>query len=115
MRFSISRTSIFFDDDPPCEDAVRFPCVRVDERTTDDPSKIKAHEGDTDWWTNEGRNHRIEDGHIKRDFDGADWYVEIENLEALIAFGEKYGALVLRPSFNNNGDLCIEIYDSYRE
>lgn len=111
MEFLVSRTSTW--DGKPCEEAYRKPFTHVDQRNTDDPHKLPGILGDT--WYEEGRNHRIVDGYITRDFDTEGWFVEIADLDALIAFYAKYGSLVLTPHYKNQYIPEIEIYDGYRE
>lgn len=107
MLFRISRTSIC--EGKPCDEAISMTTVRIDERGVDDPAKIRAYYGEnTDWWYSNGRNHRVENGHIKRDFDDEAWYVEISSLDELMKFIDKYGCIVVSLS-------SIEIYDDYRE
>lgn len=119
MRYFISRTSQWSSDNkPPCEEAFRAAYVRLDARTTNDPAKIPAHKGkSTDWWYNEGRNHRVESGQIVREFDAEDWFIEVNTLEELMALYKKYGDLVIGANWRDSleGYPRIEIYDDYRE
>ena len=97
----------------PCEEAEEVPFVCVDRRATDDPMKLHAI-GKA--WYESGRNHRVENGMIARDFDALRWMVRIKDEVALQAFCEKYGQLVL--TLNTEGETpCyeLEIYDGYRE
>lgn len=120
MEFMVSRTSLCGSDEKPCEEAVKKPYIEIEERTVDDPVKIGIYGGDakkanSDWY-GYGSNHRVEDGHIKRDFPAEGWFITINSLEELMAFQEKYGNLVLQKSYNNPSSIPeIEIYDSYRE
>ena len=112
MQFIVRRTSEWDETVQPCKEAVRIRGIRIDERTVNDPAKIKP---EVDWWTKTGKNHRVERGHIKRDFDCKYWIVEIASLAALMAFYRKYGDLVIRSEWDNEALTCIEIYDGYRE
>jgi hypothetical protein len=115
MRFEVSRTSIW-QEEKPCPEARRVKGVRIDLRTADDPSKIPAYEGkSTAWWYGKGRNHRVENGYIQRDFPTKYWVVDFETLEELMAFYKKYCPLILHPSFDDESMPCLEIYDDYRE
>lgn len=40
--------------------------------------------------------------------------IEVNTLEELINFTNKYGSVVLRKDYNDEG-FCIELYDDYRE
>ena len=105
------RTSVW--REKPCEDAEEVSFIRVDRRTTNDPMK-NPHIGKA--WYDTGRNHRVENGMIARDFDDKRWMVRIADGAALQAFCEKYGEIIL--SLNYDGtDPCyeVEIYDDYRE
>ncbi len=115
MQFEISRTSETWGK-TPCEEARQITTFRVDERTKDAPEKINAYQGQsTDWWYKEGRNHRVERGHIKRDIECRTWVIDIETLDDLWSLYKKYGELIIRSSRLNNGMNTIEIYDDYRE
>jgi hypothetical protein len=57
---------------------------------------------DADTWYAEGANHRVENGHIRRDMPLAShqqfcWIVELETLEALTAFCQKYASIKIDP------------------
>lgn len=114
MKFMVLRTSCY--DGKPCDEAVLESFVRVDERTTDSPDKIPFYAGKpTDWWYSDGRNHRIENGHICRDFDAQAWFIEIPDLAALMAFAAQHGDIVIKKSYGNRNIDEIEIYDDYCE
>lgn len=108
MKFMVSRTSNWDAEVSPCEEAHREEYTSIDERTTDDPSFEPT-------WYDHGTNHRVEDGHIKRDFSDVGWFVELDSLEALMEFRDKYERLVLGRYWDNNSIPSIEIYDDYRE
>jgi len=113
MQFVIDRTSQYSSDDkPPCEGAKYIDGIRVDKRTVDDPAKIPSYKGQSAWWYKDGRNHRVIDGKICRDFDTKYWVIEIKDLDELIKFNKVHGDLVLS---TDEGNPSIEIYDSYRE
>ena len=117
MKFHVSRTSQWDHEEPPCAEAFRDTYTRIDTRTTDDPAKITAHrKKSTAWWYNNGTNHRVENGQIKRDFPGeSQWAIELSDLDALIAFMHRYGSLVIETHWDNPGTVELEIYDNYRE
>lgn len=85
--------------------------MRIDERTVDSPAKIGSHGEPT--WYELGRNHRVENGHIMRDFDDTAWFIEMNSLDDLIAFHKAHGDLVISDGFTRI--TRIEIYDDYRE
>lgn len=111
MRFKVERTSRS-DEMSPCPEAKKLNYIRIDERFVDDPNIY----GETkESWLSKGSNHRIENGHIKRDFRETGWFIEINLLEELVEFEDNYGPLVINKSWENPGILEIEIYDTYRE
>lgn len=112
MKFVISRTS---DSGQPCKEAFSGKGIRIDERTTDDPAKIVAYGGKTEWWYGDGKNHRVENGHIKRDIEHTFWFIEIATLDDLLKFIGEYGQIVIGPCYYNSDYIEIEIYDDYRE
>lgn len=114
MKFYVNRTSEW-GDNQPCPQATLEPYVRVDRRTADDPKKIPMYHGTDGDWYKEGRNHRVENGQIARDFDDKAWFVEIDTLDALVAFAKEHGQLVLAHEDWPTDGPSIEIYDGYRE
>ena len=115
MKFHVSRTSLWDHEEPPCAEAFRDTYTRIDVRNTGDPAKIPAFKGKSAWWYEDGTNHRVEDGHIKRDFVDKDWFIELADMDALLAFMAAEGSLVIQPCWYNASELEIEIYDGYRE
>lgn len=113
MRFMVSRTSNY-GQCPPCEGARQETYLRVDERTVDDPAKLNLFENETDWY-GLGCNHRIENGHIKRDYECKGYFIDIANLEELLAFMDTHGPIVIQKTNTNPQMREIEIYDDYRE
>ena len=114
--YIVSRTSCPSNaSDKPCDEAFQVQIKDVDCRYTDDPRKVLAYnDPKCDWWYKEGKNHRVEDGMIKRDFGTQTvWAVQIEQLADLMKFIEKYGDCVL--SVLADGFWKIEIYDDCYE
>ena len=112
MKFIISRTSNWSDEESPCCEAVREPHVRIDERTVDNPDKLNQG---PEYWYKLGQNHRVENGHIKRDFPYEAWSIEISSLEELLEFTKRYGRVIINEYCGNPTLNEIEIYDGYRE
>lgn len=110
MEFMVRRTSEH--DSKPCKEAYQKSYTRIDERTVNDPMK-NPHIG-AEWYT-KGSNHRVERGHIKRDFEATGWFIQFDTLDDLMKFGEKYGSLVIEPCWDNPSITQVEIYDYYRE
>lgn len=124
MKFLITKTSDYWNDTKPCDEAYKGTIESIDSRgfkTPEEHDKVLAYgikNGRQKPWLAEGYNHRIEDGHIVRNMPDRDcWYVDINSLEELFNFCTKYGGrLVLEDS--NIYDYKtpeIEIYDSWRE
>jgi len=116
MKFQIKRTSSW--GNKPCDEAFLDKYTRIDARTTDDPCKIPCYfdnpEKAKKMWFGEGSNHRVENGWIKRDFEDEGWFIEINSLEELMKFHEKYGNLVINSDYSSSIST-LEIYDDYRE
>lgn len=119
MKYMVSRTSVWDSEIKPCDEAFIDSYVRIDVRNVDDPLKIPYYKGNIELvnkdWYGEGRNHRVENGCIMRDFDDKAWFINISTLKELNEFIKKYKSCVIGPSFNNGNITEIEIYDDYRE
>ena len=113
MRFMITRTSENRHRCPhPSARKEKF--IRIDERTVDDPSMLPAL---VDWYSS-GTNHRVEDGHIKRDFEDEGWFIDVSTLEDLLRLVDEMGSPVMVDcdcDWNNPTIWSLEIYDGYRE
>ena len=97
----------------PCDEAEEVPFVRVDRRKVGDSEAERHVQAE---WDMLGRNHRVENGELCRDFDDNRWMVRIDDGRALEAFCQKYGNVILM--VNNSGAepvYEIEIYDCHRE
>lgn len=113
MEFMITRTSVWFDD-KPCDEAYEKDCMRKDVRTLksfeeyDNKFKDNFHD--------RGVNHKInKDGYIEREFEDKAWFIEINSLEDLLEFENKFGPIIVSTSWTNYEYMMIEIYDDYRE
>lgn len=117
MKFRIDRTSGYEENEAPCDGAFQDTYARVDIRTVCDPAKIYRRETqNTDWWYKEGLNHRVLNGNIARDYPGeVGWFMNIDSLEDLLRFADKYGELIIGRSYGDPNLCSIEIYDTYRE
>jgi hypothetical protein len=114
MLFTITRTSLWNGDKPPCSGATVENYLHVDRRTTNDPAKIKRYGGKTEWWYSDGTDHRVERGQIARNLPRQRWIVEIDDI---VAFAQKHGRLVVYAPDDESipARPAIEIYDGYRE
>lgn len=113
MLFSVRRASAWSEKQKPCKEAILRKVLHTDERNFDDPMKNPSV--GKSWYTDKGFfNHRVEDGHCKRDWYTEDWTIEINTLEELTGFMEKYGSIII------NNYACDElreivIYDDWVE
>lgn len=110
MLFEVSRTSLRLGDEKtsPCDGCFEDKVVYVDHR-----QKII----DKDEWFSKGSNHRQNpDGTFDRDMrEYTSFFIEINTLEDLWDFQEKYGELIIGKSIMDRKTPYIEIYDDYRE
>lgn len=120
MRFKVERTSLWDDDKPPCEGATKGELDWWDCRTFKSPEEHDAKLNER--WHDKGADHQLVYGPrggvqgIKRNMGPRPaWFVEIASLEALMAFHEKHGDLVVTSALGNPGTPLLEIYDDYRE
>jgi len=108
MKFAISRSVC--DGKKPCDGAYKDSYVHIDERTVDSPQKLLC---DSHTWYERGYNHRVENGHIKRDLDRDGWFIDISDLRGLLELEEKYGNLMIQRVWGNDSILEIEIHDNH--
>jgi len=113
MKYMIERTSES-SKKLPCEEAYVDTYMRIDERATNDPKKLNDMLDRNNWYKL-GENHRVENGHIKRDFEFKGWFININSLDQLNQFVKTYGDIVIYQNYENPDILKIEIYDDYRE
>lgn len=120
MRFAITRTSVHSDDGAPCPEAIKGTLPYWDVRTFKSPEEHDAKLKER--WLDRGTEHQIVYGPrggvqgIKRRMDDRTaWFLDFDSLEALMAFREKHGDLIVTGAFGNYEHPCIEIYDDYRE
>lgn len=113
MRFLVIRTS--GGETPPCPEAYRSPCLRVHERTCATPEEYDRRFGAREGaWLSRGANHRLTKAGIARDEPDEAWFVDLSDLAALLAFGQKHGALILDESWMAKDTPSLEIYDDRR-
>lgn len=53
---------------------------------------------------------KFNNGHINTTF-----YIEISTFDSIIDIIKKYGDIIIRTPYSENGSPIIEIYDDYRE
>lgn len=108
MLFQVQRASVWDDNVSPCDESVKGEITRVDHRW-----RI----ADKDEWYSMGSNHRENsDGTFDRDMEECTcFFVEINTLEELWSFQEKYGELIIGKSITDRQTPRITIYDDYIE
>lgn len=122
MRFQVTRTSLWDDETPPCEEATKTTVANWDARTFKSPEEHDKKIGRPGkMWADRGTEHQLVYGPrggvtgIKRRVeDRTAWTIDLADFDALMAFREKYGDLVLTDS-TADGAAAIEIYDTWRE
>lgn len=114
MLFVVSRTSGC--DNAPCQGATLRKIVNVESYNFRTPEEYNKKWGRN--WLAEGSNHRIDErGNITRNNGLVNvWTIEINSLDELIRFCEKYDNIIIKKHHRNNPDYKeIEIYDDWRE
>ena len=115
MKYIITRASNW-NDNQPCDNTIQEYVLYTDERTVDDPSKIEHRPSRETWYSELGYfNHRVENGHIKRDYYRKEWTMEINTLEELHKFMEKEGEIIVSLEYCGSKLPHITIYDDYVE
>ena len=118
MEFIVRRASEWDDEKSPCEEARRDSIVCVETRTIHTPEEFDVRFANREGkWLSVGANHRVDkNGWITRDNGMIDvWFVEINTLDELMKFCEKYGDIVITNSIRNETYKKILIYDDYIE
>jgi hypothetical protein len=120
VRFEIRRTSDR--DSKPCPEAVPGKVDYWDIRTFKSPEEHDAKLTNDRPWHARGTDHQVVHGPrggvqgIKRKLGQQDtWFIEFDDLAALVAFFEKYGDLVITTSWADKETPMVEIYDGWRE
>lgn len=122
MRFLVSRTSEWDDEQKPCEEAIEGMAQSWDIRTLPSAEAFDAKFGAREVWhsddTTEHQAHVGPNGEkwIKRRRpDRKAWFVEFASLEEFVGFARRHGTVVVKESYGWPKQLEIEIYDDYRE
>lgn len=116
MEFIVKRASDIFAENKPCEEAYQKEIEDIQEYYLN-----AFEEYDAKWgkFTNTGINHRVnERGNIEREvpeYMEDMWIVNINTLEELLDFKEKYGKVVIGESNKNYHYNQITIYDHWLE
>jgi len=115
MRFMVKRRSCISSDEykdaRPCDGVVKGEYIYTDVRYTDTPEHVPYHMGKSDWWYEQGTNHRLINGNIARDLKVNGWILEVSSLEELIAFKQKVGSPIV--IWDVMSDLMLIEIDDY--
>lgn len=116
MKFTVKRASMWESETPPCEEAARENIIDVDTRTFRSPEAFDAIHGSGAWFS-KGTNHTINEmGCITREIGMVNvWMIEINTLDELMKFYEKYGNIIIQDCIWNKSYKEILIYDDYIE
>ena len=111
MKFIID-TSYKGDKTQPIPGAEKGTYIEVDARSAACPKDIPLHKNEpTDWWYKHGSNHRVVNGHIRRDLTSEKWFIEINTLEELLQLQQTYGNLSISiGDLNYQNGKCLIIY-----
>ena len=120
MKLRVTRTSgCYYTEagDKPCEGAhlSNLPLLTTEIRTMPTFSTFDAKFGEREGtWCSKGINHREGNECVLREVPqvGEGWYVKLSSLKALKEFISEQGECVLSEI---DGELVLEIYDTYRE
>jgi len=100
MLFIVSRTRVpLWSREKPCEEAVEMELTPLDYRMVPSIEEAKKKVWFKEWFEG-GVNHREENGMIvcEKKQKEKQWVIEINSLEELIKFQEKYGEIMLLDS-----------------
>lgn len=115
VEFVICRTSAW--GEKPCEEAYEKKLTHMNIctiKTLEEAKKSFWYKG----WSNNGINHRVEDGCVVCDAKEkrTEWVIDIVDMDALLSFQKKYGEIVIgNDARYKEIKMEIEIYDDYRE
>lgn len=109
-----------YSDKLPYEEFKKAKGIRINRKYTDSPEKIPYYNGDKELadkeWYGLGRNHRVVNGMIERDFDDEFYIIEINTIEELLEFQKKYNInATVSPNKNNYVYNGIELYTFYED
>lgn len=115
MEYIVERTSNF-EDNKPCEEAYEVEVLSYDYRSCKTIEEAKKHHWFDSWF-----NNTIDHVELPNCIRGTRkakekcWAIQINSLEELNSFYEKYGKIIITNPWFNRDIKVIEIYDYYRE
>ena len=117
-EYIIRRTSEWDREISPCEGAIKKKRPQWDIRTFKTPEEHDKRLSDNPPWLSVGTEHCIlknPRGIARRLEDQTVWVVEADSIEELY---NRYGTLVISNQWSlhpDKSEICVEIYDDYRE
>lgn len=129
MRFEVSRSSVWDDEQSPCPGAIKTTLPSLDRRTFTSPEEFDAKLGNGESgtprgpWESYGSEHTVLRGprggaigiQRRNPDDRPAWVIELDDLDALLKLADEQDELILTWSHNNESLPKVEIYDDYRE
>ena len=118
MKFFVRRTSLWNDEESPCEGARRVKGLITHNGApkTLEQTKDPKWSGNFWFWDKDKINHRKTSSGVACDSEALLWQIEIESLDQLMAFIEANGRVVLEFDDGIYGKGAhLEIYDNCRE
>ena len=95
-------------DEKPIDGAFEALITITQTMAADDPAKTFLYKHNPHLWYEEGMNHRVEDGQIKRELENQlVWAVEVSDLEEFV---DKYGTTVID---KDQGFLALHLCESW--
>jgi hypothetical protein len=119
MIYKVDRTSCFsscLEKEKPCSEAKIREFEFWHTRTCNEQEFDKNHSNREGLWRSKGKNHTItKEGYITRQQENREcWSIEINTLEELQKFIDKYGRIIIYYDQSIKANV-IKIYDDYRE
>ncbi len=108
--FRVSRTTLWSDEIPPCPEAYEGTYTEHCYCTLPLSQAMKA--ANTDWFRRLTNHRKAPGGSVADAPDRPCWFVDIPDLDALMAFIDRHGRVVID---HPTDGPTIDIYDGYRE
>lgn len=118
MKFIVKRTSLW-SDEQPIKEAKKVLVPYWHTRLCSEEYFNKNYSKNEGYWRSKGKNHKElgKNKITRQEEDREKWEVEINSLEELLKFSDKYGEVIISQE-SETDDLkynSLEIYDDYRE
>jgi len=113
MKVVVIRTSDFMGKKPPCKGAKLEKVPLIDWRNLPSLEEVRK-ESWGERWLAMGRDHREENGMIRRTLDNKEWTIEIDDIWKFVRQVGK-DCIIEHTNDYEGIEWEIEIYDTYRE